>query len=188
MSDRPADVLIVGAGPTGLALAAQLAAHGVRPRIVDRSTDRVHESRALAVQPRTLEVLAGFGVTERLVAAGNPAVRLCVHVRHRVLSAPLFDLGLDDTAYPYLLFLSPAQTERILAEHLAAAGITVERGVELVGLDAAEDVPVALLRRGDGCEEQVRARYVAGCDGAHSAVRRLAGIGPPPLFIRSAQT
>jgi 2-polyprenyl-6-methoxyphenol hydroxylase-like FAD-dependent oxidoreductase len=177
MSDRPADVLIVGAGPTGLVLAAQLAAHGVRPRLVDRATDRVHESRALAIQPRTLEVLAGLGVTGRLVAAGNRAVQLRMHVRHRVLSAPLFDLGLDDTVFPYLLFLSQAETERILVEHLASAGVTVERGVELVGLDVAADAAVARLRHRDGREERVPARYVAGCDGAHSAVRRLTGIG-----------
>jgi 2-polyprenyl-6-methoxyphenol hydroxylase-like FAD-dependent oxidoreductase len=65
-SDDSADVLVVGAGPTGLTLAAQLAAHGVRPRLVDRARDRVHESRALAIQPRTLEVLCGLGITPRL--------------------------------------------------------------------------------------------------------------------------
>src|SRR5512139_846837 len=102
----PVDALIVGAGPTGLALAAQLAAHGVRPRLVDRALDRVHESRALAIQPRTLEVLAPFGVTDQLVAEGNRAVRLHLHVRDRVLALPMFDLGLHDTAYPHLLFLS----------------------------------------------------------------------------------
>jgi 2-polyprenyl-6-methoxyphenol hydroxylase-like FAD-dependent oxidoreductase len=177
MSDGPVEVLIVGAGPTGLALAAQLAAHGVRPRLVDRAYDRVHESRALAIQPRTLEALVGLGVTDQLVAAGNRAVQLRLHVGRRVRSAPLFDLGLEDTAYPYLLFLSQAETERILGEHLAAAGVTVERGVELVDLSCTGDAAVARLRHGDGREEQVRARYVAGCDGAHSIVRRLTGIG-----------
>lgn len=177
MSDGPAEVLIVGAGPTGLALAAQLVAHGVRPRLIDRALDRVHESRALVIQPRTLEVLAGLGVTDRLVAAGNRAVQLRLHLRHRVLSAPLFDLGLEDTAYPYLLFLSQAETERILGEHLTAAGVSVERGVELVDLNSTADTAVARLRHRDGREEQVRARNVAGCDGAHSLVRRYSGIG-----------
>src|SRR5258707_1571702 len=108
------DVLLVGAGPTGLALAAELAAFGVRARVIDRGLDRVHESRALAIQPRTLEVLAGLGVTDELLAAGNPAVQLRLHVRGRVLPVPMFDLGLDDTAYPHMLFLSQADTERIL--------------------------------------------------------------------------
>jgi 2-polyprenyl-6-methoxyphenol hydroxylase-like FAD-dependent oxidoreductase len=170
------DVLVVGAGPTGLALAAQLAAHGVRPRLIDRSLDRVHESRALAIQPRTLEVLARFGVTDRLVADGNSAVRLHMHVRKRVLTLPMFDLGLHDTAYPYLLFLSQAETERILQEHVRTSGVTVERGVELVDLRTTADQVTCRLRHRDGREETVGARYVIGCDGAHSAVRRAAEI------------
>ncbi|MFR9775409.1 FAD-dependent monooxygenase [Micromonospora sp. MS34] len=170
------DVLVVGAGPTGLTLAAQLAALGVRVRLIDRAADRVHESRALAIQPRTLEVLAGLGATGELVAAGNTAVRLCLHARGRARSVPLFDLGLKDTAYPYLLLLSQAETERILGEHVAAAGARVERGVELAGLDRSGDGVRATLRHADGRTEPVPARYVVGCDGAHSTVRRLAGI------------
>ncbi|MGC5022384.1 FAD-dependent monooxygenase [Micromonospora sp. DT47] len=172
-----AEVLVVGAGPTGLAMAGQLAAFGVRVRLVDRAMDRVHESRALAIQPRTLEVLAGLGVTDELVACGNRAVRLCLHVRGRERAVPLFDLGLPDTAYPYLLFLSQAETERILGAHLASVGLDVERGVELVGLHRTADGAEATLRHRDGREEQVSARYVVGCDGAHSTVRHLAGIG-----------
>jgi 2-polyprenyl-6-methoxyphenol hydroxylase-like FAD-dependent oxidoreductase len=176
MTNGPLNVLVVGAGPTGLSLAAQLAAFGVSPRIIDRGHDRVHESRALAIQPRTLEVLAGLDVTGELVAHGNPAVQLRIHVRSQELAVQLFDLGLDDTAYPYLLFLSQAETERILQDHLAAAGVTVERGVELVDLTSTSDAVVATLRHRGGGEESVSARYVVGCDGAHSAVRRGAGI------------
>jgi 2-polyprenyl-6-methoxyphenol hydroxylase-like FAD-dependent oxidoreductase len=176
MTGSVADVLVAGAGPTGLALAAQLAAPGVRVRLIDRGLDRVHESRALAIQPRTLEVLTGLVVTGELIACGNPAVQLRMHARGRVLTVPVFDLGLDDTAYPYLLFLSQAETERILVEHLAAAGVHVERGVELTGLSDTADCATATLRHRDGREEAVSARYVAGCDGAHSTVRRLAGI------------
>src|SRR5260221_14033105 len=123
------DVLVVGAGPTGLTLAAELAAFGVRTRLIDRGPDRVHESRALAIQPRTLEVLAGLGIAGELIAGGNRAVQLRMHVPGRVRGGPMFDLGLDDTAYPYLLFLSQAETARVLGENLAAAGVVVERGV-----------------------------------------------------------
>ncbi|WUJ20831.1 FAD-dependent monooxygenase [Micromonospora sp. NBC_00389] len=105
-------------------------------------------SRALAVQPRTLEVLASLGVTDEMVAVGNRAVRLRLHARGRARTVPLFDLGLSGTAYPYLLFLSQAETERILGEHLAAVGLDIERGVELVGLDRAADGAVAMLRHG----------------------------------------
>src|SRR5688572_5671986 len=107
MSDQ-GQVLIVGARPTGLALAALLTAHGVRVRLIDRNTDRAHESRALAIQPRTLEVLAGIGISAELVRLGNPNVSLRLHAGTRVRSVPMFDLGLSDTAYPYLLFLSQA--------------------------------------------------------------------------------
>src|SRR5216684_8057616 len=161
------EVLVVGAGPTGLTLAAELAAFGVRARLIDRGLDRVHESRALAIQPRTLEVLAGLGVTDELIAGGNRAVQLRMHVPGRVLAVPMFDLGLDDTAYPFLLFLSQAETERILSEHLAAGGIHVERGVELARLSTTADSATATLRHRDGREEAASARYVAGCDGAH---------------------
>jgi 2-polyprenyl-6-methoxyphenol hydroxylase-like FAD-dependent oxidoreductase len=169
-------VLVVGAGPTGLTLAAQLAAHGVRSRLFDRGADRARESRALAIQPRTLEVLAGLGVTEHLLVAGNPAVQLRIHTRGRQVTVPMFDLGLEDTAYPYLLFLSQAETERILEQHLTAAGVTVERRVELVDLHQTAEQAVATLRHQDGRQEQVHARYVVGCDGAGSTVRELAGI------------
>lgn len=172
-----ADVLVVGAGPTGLALALQLAASGVRARVVDRGADRVHESRALAVQPRTLEVLAPLGATPELVARGNPTVRLRLHTRRRDVAVQLFDLGLADTAHPYLLFLSQAETERILEERLRAAGGSVERGVELTGLRQVDDGVRVTLRRPGLPDEAATARYVVGCDGAHSTVRHLAGIG-----------
>ncbi|GAA2719152.1 FAD-dependent monooxygenase [Cellulomonas aerilata] len=174
--DEVVDVLVVGAGPTGLALAAELHAHGVRPRVVDRHQDRVHESRALALQPRTLEVLAGRGISDRLVARGNRAVRLRVHTARRTVEVPLFDIGLDDTSYPYLLFLSQAETESVLGEHLRSGGVTLERGVELVGLTQDDDGVTCRVRDGSGTDRTVRARYVVGCDGARSTVRRLTGI------------
>ncbi len=170
-------MLVVGAGPTGLALAAQLRAHGTGFRIVDRSLDRVHESRALAIQPRTLEALAGFGVTEELVARGNPAMRVRMHLPGREVRLPLFDIGCKDTPYPFLLFLSQAETERVLAEHLAAHDVPVERGTELVRLERENGGVRCRLRGRDGAEETVRARYVVGCDGAHSTVRDQSGIG-----------
>jgi 2-polyprenyl-6-methoxyphenol hydroxylase-like FAD-dependent oxidoreductase len=172
----PLEVLVVGAGPTGLTLAAQLRALGATVRIVDRQLDRVHESRALGVQPRTLEVLRGLGVAGELVARGNDAVWLQLHSGGRVVRVRLFGLGLDDTEFPFLLLVSQADTEQVLGDHLAAGGIPVERGAELVGFHADPDVVTCTLRHRDGRSEQVRVRYLVGCDGAHSAVRQGAGI------------
>ncbi|WP_326651181.1 MULTISPECIES: FAD-dependent monooxygenase [unclassified Streptomyces] len=171
------DVLVVGAGPTGLALAAQLHAYGARFRIVDRHLDRARESRALAIQARTLEALAPYGVTDELVARGNRAVQLRMHFAGRTVRLPAFDIGVADTPYPFLLFLSQAETERVLGSHLAEAGTTIERGTELVELTAEGDHAACRLRHRDGVEESVKARYVVGCDGAHSTVRNQAGIG-----------
>ena len=170
------DVLVVGAGPTGLTLAAQLQAFRATVRIVDRQLDRVHESRALAVQPRTLEVLRGLGLAEELIERGNDAVWVQLHAGGRVVRIRLFRLGLDDTAYPFLLLVSQAETEQVLGDHLASGGILVERGVELVGFHADPDAVTSTLRHRDGRTEQVRARYLVGCDGAASTVRRAAGI------------
>lgn len=174
--DPDVDVLVVGAGPTGLALAAELRSYDVRFRVVDRLWDRVHESRALAIQPRTLEVLAARGVSDRLVARGNRSPRVRLHLGGRVTEVPLFDIGLDDTRYPFLLFLSQAETESVLGDHLALRGVAVERGVELVALEPGPESVTCRLRHGTGAVETVRARYVAGCDGPHSTVRHLAGI------------
>ncbi|MEZ0448021.1 FAD-dependent monooxygenase [Cellulomonas sp. ICMP 17802] len=170
------DVLVVGAGPTGLALAAELARRDVRVRIVDRQLDRVRESRALAIQPRTLEVLAPLGVTAELLRRGNRAVAVQVHFPRRVVRMPLFDLGTRDTRYPFLLFLSQAETEQVLGQDLDARGVRLERGVELVGFVDGTDAATCTLRDAGGREETVEAQFVVGCDGSHSTVRRLAGI------------
>lgn len=169
------DVLVVGAGPTGLALCAQLLAHGARVRLVDRGADRAHESRALAIQPRTMEVLAPLGIAAALVAEGNPAVRVAVHLGRRTLVVPLSGTGLG-TPYPFLLFLSQARTEQVLLDHVAGGGVDPEREVELTGLSAGARGVTCRLRGPGGEEQVVRAGYVVGCDGARSTVRDLAGI------------
>jgi 2-polyprenyl-6-methoxyphenol hydroxylase-like FAD-dependent oxidoreductase len=170
------DVLVVGAGPTGLTLAAQLHALGARVRIIDRNLDRAHESRALAVQPRTLEVLRGLGIAQTLVERGNDAARLQIHAGKRVVPVRLFDVGLEDTAFRFLLLVSQAETEAVLNEHLVERGLVVERGTELVAFEQGERKVDCTLRRANGSTEGLHARYVVGCDGAHSSVRRDAGI------------
>jgi 2-polyprenyl-6-methoxyphenol hydroxylase-like FAD-dependent oxidoreductase len=173
---REPDVLVVGAGPTGLTLAAQLHAFGARVRIVDRQPDRVHESRALAVQPRTLEVLRGLEIAKTLVERGNDTSQLQIHADERLVAVRLFDVGLEDTAYPFLLFISQAEIEAVLNEYLAEQGVDVERGIELVEFQAGQEDVICTLRQGNERRERLHARYLVGCDGAHSSVRHDAGI------------
>jgi 2-polyprenyl-6-methoxyphenol hydroxylase-like FAD-dependent oxidoreductase len=170
------DVLVVGAGPTGLTVAGQLRAMGSAVRIVDRQADRVHESRALAMQPRTLEVLRGLGVTAQLVDEGNRAMEVELRSGRRRSRISLFDVGVEDTAFPFLLFLSQAKTERILIDHLEERGVHVERRVELVSFEDGVENATCVLRHPDGRTERLRARFVVGCDGAHSTVRHHARI------------
>ena len=171
------DALIVGAGPTGLVLATQLQRFGTRFRIIDRLRDRTCESRALGVQARTLELLQMLGLGERLVARGNTSTRVKMHLEGRAVGAvTLGDIGAVDTRFPFILFVSQAETEDVLNEYLRAFGMVVERGTELVSFERADDGVQCLLQRDDGRQERLHTRFLVGCDGAHSAVRKGSGI------------
>src|SRR6266487_4594197 len=172
-AEAPLDVLVVGAGPTGLALAAQLRAHGAGVRVVDRQADRVHESRALAIQPRTLEVLSGLGISRTLLERGNQAVQMRLHLGTRTVRAGLFDIGIQDTAYPFLLFLSQAETERVLLDHLAAAGVAVERRGELAAFTAGQHQVTCTLRHRDGRTAHASPPHLASGDLPRAANVRL---------------
>lgn len=164
------DVLIVGAGPTGLTLATALAMRGVRTLLVDRQAAGANTSRAAVVHARTLEVLEPLGVTQTLVSRGIPAQRFTIRDRDRVL----VPIGFEDlpTAYPYTLMISQATTEAVLLERLLGLGGQVRRPCTLVGLTQDSGKATALLDDGS----QVSARFVVGADGMHSTVRQHAGI------------
>jgi 2-polyprenyl-6-methoxyphenol hydroxylase-like FAD-dependent oxidoreductase len=171
------DVLVVGAGPTGLTLAAQLQRYGIRFRIIDKLVDRGRESRALAVQARSLEILQQIGCADVLVARGNTTARVMVHFNDRaVVEVPLGDVDASDTRFPFILFVSQAETEAVLIDHLHSAGVAIERGVELIRADTNGSDREYVLRHSDGRDERILSNYVVGCDGAHSTVRKLAGI------------
>ncbi|HEX6839691.1 MAG TPA: FAD-dependent monooxygenase [Polyangia bacterium] len=165
-------ILIVGAGPTGLSLAIELARRGVPFRLIDKATVRSDKSRALAVQARSLELMRPWGVADELVARGQKAFAAQFFVEKKPSAVvELGDIGVDDTPYPHLLFTSQAETERLCDAALARLGGRVEWGVELSG--AREDGEAVEAQLGS---ERARFDWVVGCDGAHSAVRHAAGL------------
>jgi 2-polyprenyl-6-methoxyphenol hydroxylase-like FAD-dependent oxidoreductase len=173
-------VLIVGAGPTGLVLALWLTRLGVRVRIVDKAAEPGTTSRALAVQARTLELYQPLRLASAVIERGVRVVAVNFWVDGaRVARAVFGDGGVGLSPFPYAIIFPQDEHERLLIERLRAAGVTVERRLELVGFDDTGDRVRARLRRADGVEEVCEAAYLAGCDGASSAVRDRLGIGFP---------
>ncbi|BCJ37453.1 putative monooxygenase [Actinocatenispora thailandica] len=163
-----ADVVIAGAGPTGLMLGCELALAGVEVLILERRTGPTGESRAGGLHARTLEVLDQRGMVEPFLAEGRP------------LSAGHFSglpLRLHDlpTRYPYLLVLLQSHVERLLAEQASALGVAIRRDAEVT--DLRQDTDGVTVTLADG--GTVRGRYLVGCDGGRSVVRHRAGIGYP---------
>ena len=173
---RFVDLLVVGAGPTGLALALQAHAHGAHVRVVERRPAPTRPSRALIVHPRTLEGLRPLGVTESLLAVADVAPRAELHLGGRVLRVRLADLALPETAFPHLTLVRQQDVETVLVRALADRGIDVEWGLELIALQNGVSEVRAMLRSRAGIET-LESEFVAGCDGPESTIRRVAGIG-----------
>ena len=177
-STRPAQVLIVGAGPTGLVLALWLTRLGVNVRIVDKTPAPSTTSRALAVQARTLEFYRQIGIADAVHSRGRevPAVNFWVSGR-AVARAMLGKIGKGISPYPYAFIFPQDEHERLLIDRLAAEGISVERNTELLGFEERGDRIVAQLAHADGHRVSCEAAFVAGCDGARSRVREVLSIG-----------
>lgn len=163
------DVLIVGAGPVGLTMAAECARYGLSVRIIDRASHATETSKALVVWSRTLELMDRMGCTEAFLAAGIRGHAASFRSGGRVLGHARFDDV--DSPYNFALMLPQRDTERLLAEHLRGFDVTVEREVELATFrDTGEQVEAHL--RSPGREiETAGVAWLIGCDGAHSAVR-----------------
>ncbi|WP_284319066.1 FAD-dependent monooxygenase [Dyella acidisoli] len=174
------DVLISGAGPTGLVLALWLTKLGVNVHIIDKTSAAGTTSRALAVQARTLELYRQLDLADAVVAQGHkvPAVNLWVKGEKKA-QIQFGSLGSDLTPFPFLHIFQQDQHECLLIERLEEMGVSVQRQTELLGfVDEGERV-VARLRGPDGIEQNWEARYLAGCDGARSLVRETIGTGFP---------
>lgn len=167
------EVFIVGAGPTGLVLALWLTQNGVKCRIIDKNSGPGKESRALAVQARTLEFYRQLGIADKMLAEGI----LVKEMTMRRLSQPIVTLNLgalgqDLSPFPYLLFLPQDQHEVVLVDALKNVGIEIEWNKELKFFEQSNECVYATVSVGGKQEEQIESLYLAGCDGARSIVRQ----------------
>jgi 2-polyprenyl-6-methoxyphenol hydroxylase-like FAD-dependent oxidoreductase len=166
-------VTIVGAGPTGAMLGIELARRGVEVRILDKQPERSRETRAIGIHARTLELFEQLGIVEEFLARGHRVRGFTVHTGARRSTQLRFDRL--DTRYPFVLLLGQNETQGILDQQLERLGVTIERGVNVVGLDPRDD-GVELTIAGAGGDKTLCTEWVVGCDGAHSIVRRSLGL------------
>lgn len=174
---RAPDVLVVGAGTTGLALALQAHDHGAKVRVIDRRSGDRRPSRALIMHPRTLEVLRPLGVTDELLARGDATPTAHLHLARGVVTTRLDELDLDDTSFPHLLLIRQADVETVLASALAERDVEVEWQTELVGIEQHADHVATRIVTRLGATRSVCSRFVVGCDGKDSTVRAALGLG-----------
>lgn len=177
---RGSDVLIIGAGPTGLVLALWLTHLGVRVRIVDKTSEPGTTSRALAVQARTLEFYSQIGLAEEVVKRGRKVTAANLWVEgKKAAHAVIGEFGAGVSPFSFALVFPQDDHERLLIERLATLGVNVERQAELLDFEEVNDGVRARLKLKDGSFETCQAVYIAGCDGAHSVVRKQLNIGFP---------
>ena len=170
------DVLIAGAGPTGLVLALWLTRQGVRVRIVDTTAQPGTTSRAMAVQARTLELYRQLDLAGSVVERGHKVASLNLWARgERAASVAFEAIGAGLTPFSFLEIFPQDQHEALLVEKLTSLGVSVERCTELVSFTEYPDRISARLRTGGGVEQVCEASYLAGCDGARSLVRAAIG-------------
>jgi 2-polyprenyl-6-methoxyphenol hydroxylase-like FAD-dependent oxidoreductase len=175
---RKIDVLIVGAGPTGLVLALWLTRLGIRLRIVDKTAEPQTTSRAVAVQARTLELYGQIDLADAVVDRGRKAGAANLWVAGKNVARLFFgDMGTGLSPFPYPLIFPQDEHERLLIDRLAKLGVEVERRTELLHFEQANGRVLARLKRPDGASEACETAYIAGCDGTHSTVRETLQIG-----------
>ncbi len=169
------DVLIVGAGPTGLAMANELTRHGVRYRIIDAAPTPTTTSKALGVQARTLELFEKLDLAARAVEQGTQVYGANIFSERKRIVNVNFTRKIA-SHYAYVLMLPQDHTERLLTERLLEQGVTIEREVRLESFTRRETGVEAVLRHKDGSQERVLTGWLMGCDGPHSIVRHMLGL------------
>jgi 4,5-epoxidase len=175
----PLDVLIIGAGPNGLALAAHCLRLGLRVRLIEKKSGPSATSKAFGLQYRVSEILAIMGVADRFLARGNEASTINMYAGARRLMQFQFDArghSGEGAFEPRLIVLPQSQTEALLADLVRERGGVIEWGTEFVSYEDDGRRVVSLLRGPAGTEERVTSSWLVSCEGAHSAIRKQAGI------------
>jgi 2-polyprenyl-6-methoxyphenol hydroxylase-like FAD-dependent oxidoreductase len=173
-ADHQTPVLVVGAGPTGLLLAAELERRGVPCHLIDARPAPLHWDRTTVMHPRSIEIFESVGLAEKFLEAGCKQRVIRVYSSGKLLGS--MDLSTCGSRYGFNLGMSEEVTESILTDYLDQHGGEVRRGSRLVGLTQQAEGAVAEIER-NGDRYQVDARWVVGCDGFHSLTREVSGIG-----------
>jgi len=188
-NNNPA-VLIIGAGPTGLMMACQLALHGIAFRIVDKNQSTIKASGALIVQARTLEIFAQLGIANEAVAEGIIADKLNILFNgKKVTGVSLKDMGGHLSRFPFLLMLEQTKTEKILLKFINDRGYSVERGIQFKSFIQDNEGVSSVLVLSDKSQQIVHSKYLIAADGAKSSIRQSLNIPfngkvyPKPIFI-----
>jgi 2-polyprenyl-6-methoxyphenol hydroxylase-like FAD-dependent oxidoreductase len=172
------EVLIVGAGPTGLMLACQLARFGISFRLIDKQTDRTYESRAFGIQAKSMEIFQNLGIVNHFLKKAQVANQVSFYFKGKFKVELSFQgLNLKDTPFPSFFLLPQSDTEQILLDYLKKRHFQVERQTELLSFSQEKSTIEAYIKNHlTGEKEKIRCRYLVGCDGAHSTVRHILDI------------
>ncbi|MBS0350688.1 MAG: FAD-dependent monooxygenase [Proteobacteria bacterium] len=170
------DILIVGAGPTGLMMACQLLRFGINFRIIDQQSEQTNESRAFGIQARSMEIFDNLDLAEAFLRKASKinSVNFYINGQHE-LKLNFNSRALATTPFPHIYLLPQSETEQIFIDHLKKNGIDVERDATLEFFEQTTTAVVARINKPSGAET-VKCQYLLGCDGAHSTVRKIAAI------------
>jgi 2-polyprenyl-6-methoxyphenol hydroxylase-like FAD-dependent oxidoreductase len=176
-SSAASDVIIVGAGPTGLMAALLLHHSGIQIRVLDKSAQQAHESRAFMLQARSLELLLNLGIADQFIEHGMITPGMQIYVNgHKAAQANLTDIGATDSPFAFVLTIPQSKIEALLITELEKRGVTVEHKMEVMAFSQDDDGVVVTARNEEGSEEYLHAAYLLGADGAHSVIRNGLGL------------
>lgn len=172
------EVLIVGSGPTGLMLACQLLRFGISFQIIDKQADRAHESRAFGIQAKSMEIFQNLGIANDFMEKSMHDVEPYFFVNGKLkLILKLNQLKMTDTPFPSIFFLPQSETEKILIHHIEKCGINIQRQTSLEKFYQTDHLVKSVIKNViTGETQDITSRYIVGCDGAHSTVRKILAI------------